>query len=685
MKQLKRLFFIFLVLLFIFGCSGSSDISNEKVTGKAEKEYYGVEVNGVLCGYSELTVNHIEKDGKKVKQVEQNIFFMLTLLGSNVNTDMKMLSYLDPETDKCNYFSIDVTQGDIKRKAKIVIKDNTAIIESFMSQEPTKIKMTPDIIFGDYELVKNLKKDFSDGSTKEKSYNILEPMDGKIRKTTFTKLGTEKIKLAGKTYHAVVFNQLTKETGIKMKWWFDLENSDMLKFEVSNRKIFKTDHKVVDKIKVANMDESIFTKSDVSIADIHAISYMKLKVQIEPTGVQLTAEGLNIPGQRFTGTVKENLIEGILEIEHKKYNGEDAPAFPPDYSNDESLQKYLQPEKMIESDDPVLIEKAKEITGGSQDSWEAARRLSKWVAEKITYGIPGGITARKTYDMKAGECGAHSCLLAAFCRAVGIPARVVWGAMYAPNYGGGFGQHGWNEIYMGKAGWIPVDATAFEEDFLDSGHIRIAELQSTSTAFNGKKIEVLDYRVGTTKMGKAIETGAEEFKKYIGKYKNTATKKVIIVKVQDRGLVVDIPGRAVLPLDKPDKNGFLYCKIAKHIYFTFKENDSGKMTDMHLHQILDVQKKSGLTEVNDNVPEKFKPYLGEYYLAAANLNIKVLYKDGTLAVDAPIEEDLIKLHTTDEKNKWIDQYNKNYISFEFDDKGNVIGMKVDIVDKFKRS
>jgi hypothetical protein len=246
MKHIKQLFFIFLVLLFVFGCSGSSDISNENIPGKAEKEYYGVEVNGVLCGYMEGTINHIEKDGKKVKQVEQHIFFMLTLLGSKVNTDMKVLSYVDPETDKCNYYSIDVTQGDLKRKAKIEIKDNTAIIESFMSQEPTKIKMTPDIIFGYDELFKHLKKDFSDGDATEKNYNILEPMDGKVRKTTFTKLGTEKIKLVGKTYHAFVFNQLTKETGVKMKLWFDLENSDMLKIEVNNRKIFKTDHMVVE-------------------------------------------------------------------------------------------------------------------------------------------------------------------------------------------------------------------------------------------------------------------------------------------------------------------------------------------------------------------------------------------------------------------------------------------------------
>ncbi|MHC4657136.1 MAG: hypothetical protein ACYS91_19290, partial [Planctomycetota bacterium] len=83
----------------------------------------------------------------------------------------------------------------------------------------------------------------------------------------------------------------------------------------------------------------------------------------------ITQEGLNVPGQSFTGSIKENLIEGVFEIEHKRYNGSDAPAFPPDFGKDKSLKKYLEPEKMLESNDPVLIKKAKEITKGSKDSW----------------------------------------------------------------------------------------------------------------------------------------------------------------------------------------------------------------------------------------------------------------------------------------------------------------------------
>jgi len=125
--------------------------------------------------------------------------------------------------------------------------------------------------------------------------------------------------------------------------------------------------------------------------------------------------------------------------------------------------------------------------------------LNKWVAKNIGYAIPGGITARTTYDIRAGDCGAHSQLLAAFCRAAGIPARVVWGCMYVPNYGGAFGQHGWNEVYMGNAGWVPVDATALEHDYVDSGHIRIGVMQSKTTSVNLKEMEILDYRLGFSK------------------------------------------------------------------------------------------------------------------------------------------------------------------------------------------
>jgi hypothetical protein len=315
---------------------------------------------------------------------------------------------------------------------------------------------------------------------------------------------------------------------------------------------------------------------------------------------------------------------------------------------------------------------------------EAARRLSKWVADNITYAIPGGGTARKTYDIKAGECGAHSLLLAAFCRAVGIPARVVWGCMYTPNYGGSFGQHGWSEIYMGKAGWIQVDATAFETDYVDSGHIRLGTYQYVTTALNPKKMEVLDYKAGTMRMGQAEKAAPDKYEKYLGEYANLPANMKVKVFVQGGNLAVDIPEKMVLAFNDPDEDRVWYCKLSNQLFLTFEVDDSGKVMEMQLHQIVSMPRKSGPEKVDDNVPEKFRPYLGKYSFAALQADFTVLYKDGSLAVDDPLEKKTIKLQLPDENRRWVDEFNKNSIFFDLDDRGNVTSMNIDSVTKFRR-
>jgi hypothetical protein len=41
---------------------------------------------------------------------------------------------------------------------------------------------------------------------------------------------------------------------------------------------------------------------------------MKVKATIESAGEWITAESLNFPGQKFEGTVNNNLVEGIFEL-----------------------------------------------------------------------------------------------------------------------------------------------------------------------------------------------------------------------------------------------------------------------------------------------------------------------------------------------------------------------------------
>jgi transglutaminase-like putative cysteine protease len=466
-----------------------------------------------------------------------------------------------------------------------------------------------------------------------------------------------------------------------MKWWLDKNNGYLLKLLTSRGETFLADAGVKDKIQLSTMDNLILQKTNVAIADFQSISYMKIKAQLEPSGLNITHEGLNVPGQKFEGTVKDNLVEGIFEIEHHPYDGVEAPPFPPDFSMVDSVHAFLSATDIIESDDPELIRKAKEITSGAQDSWDAAVRLSQWVADSIGYAIPGGLTARNTYDIRKGECGAHSILLAAFCRAMGIPARMVWGCMYIPNMGGAFGQHAWTEIYMGEAGWIPVDATAKEPNYVDSGHLRLGHFQSLSIALNAKEMEVLDYRLVSDST--ISDTGIEKkYQPYLGKYQGKNPLNVIL---QNGRLTVDISGKTILALNDPDENNLWYAKISSSVFIEFNKDENGNVKEMILHEIIPFPRKGNPdAEGVKGVPEIIVPYLGIYELSQANADFQVFYKNGSLTIHNPLEKRDIKLQSPDERGRWKDEFNKNEIMFETDASGKVRKMIIDSINRFRK-
>ena len=255
--------------------------------------------------------------------------------------------------------------------------------------------------------------------------------------------------------------------------------------------MYLTDLSVMERLSTGNADDLIFVRTNERIADLQRISSMTVQADLDAFPVS-GMDDLNLPGQSFEGTIDGNSLKGLFKVEHHLYKGEDALSFGQAHDFARELHRYLQPEELIQSEDPEIKDLALRLTAGSKDFWEATCRLSSWVADSIGGSITGG-SALETLHRGDGACGAQSMLLAALCRASGIPARVVWGCVYTPEYGGSFGHHGWNEVYVGEAGWIPIDATFHERDYVDSGHIRLGELHTQSTLINYREMKILDY------------------------------------------------------------------------------------------------------------------------------------------------------------------------------------------------
>lgn len=119
------------------------------------------------------------------------------------------------------------------------------------------------------------------------------------------------------------------------------------------------------------------------------------------------------------------------------------------------LAEYLEPNAFIQNDYPKLKAKALEVVGGETDAWKAACLLERFVHDYIKDKnmLTGFATAAEVMENPRGDCSEHGVLLAALCRAAGIPARLALGYMYL---GGIFGGHMWAEVWI-AGDWYPID------------------------------------------------------------------------------------------------------------------------------------------------------------------------------------------------------------------------------------
>ncbi len=148
--------------------------------------------------------------------------------------------------------------------------------------------------------------------------------------------------------------------------------------------------------------------------------------------------------------------------------------------NDPTAIEALQPTRYVESDNKIIIDLARRAIGNTKDATVAARRIETFVADYVTDKSlsVGYATASEVAASKQGDCTEHAVLAAALCRAVGIPAQVVTGLAYVPEWRtvqNGFGGHAWVQAYL-DGRWVGLDAS-FKSAGLggyDAGHITLA-------------------------------------------------------------------------------------------------------------------------------------------------------------------------------------------------------------------
>jgi transglutaminase-like putative cysteine protease len=135
------------------------------------------------------------------------------------------------------------------------------------------------------------------------------------------------------------------------------------------------------------------------------------------------------------------------------------------------LREFLEPEPLIQSDDPRIVEAADRYSERRpyvrQNPRRVAERLNRAVhellAKQITISVPSAV---QVLESRRGDCNEHTVLFVALARALGLPARTAVGLVYL---NGSFYYHAWPEVWLDE--WVAVDPT-FGQTPADAAHLR---------------------------------------------------------------------------------------------------------------------------------------------------------------------------------------------------------------------
>ena len=164
----------------------------------------------------------------------------------------------------------------------------------------------------------------------------------------------------------------------------------------------------------------------------------------------------------------------------KKIDGETAELtvislpLPPNAAVGNVGSEFLESSQYLQSTDDRVKKHASRAAGDAKDPSDIARRMEKYVNERLEMKnfSTAMASAGEVAEKMEGDCTEHAVLLAAMLRAKGIPSRVVVGLVYSDRLYA-FGGHMWTEANLGGK-WIPLDAT-LANGGIGAAHIRLAD------------------------------------------------------------------------------------------------------------------------------------------------------------------------------------------------------------------
>lgn len=472
--------------LFLLWASAGGVETSTAPAASLPEAYYAIEIGGKLIGYAAcIPAGKREWQGQEVDVLGSETLLKLKMLGQEKEVALRSETYLQAGTFTPVFYHLALQQGEARQEVECEITPERVRTWSFapgaergQSQEG---EWGPDRLLLDGNNLAHLAllARCLPALDREVTFTAYVPSGPLMEETTLTPAPPETVSGPEGARSCVVLED--RKEGVKL--YLDPESRSLIQVVVpaQDAVIRLTDGNIVklmEKMQAEEVLDRHFCPSNVAFDSFLDLTYVQADIdaKVIGEGVANPPSVLTNAMQTFSGRKEQDRLTGTLTVRTQTYLGEGAPPLPYAGPDLESVEAFLQPSPLIESDDPAIVEQARQIVEGAGDSWEAARRVAQWVHDHIAYKIADSPSARLALQTRQGDCGPHSTLTVAMLRAVGVPARLVGGLCYSPSFGGSWGQHAWVEVYQGpKSGWVPMDPTTGEYDHINASHLKLFE------------------------------------------------------------------------------------------------------------------------------------------------------------------------------------------------------------------
>ena len=221
----------------------------------------------------------------------------------------------------------------------------------------------------------------------------------------------------------------------------------------------------------------------VALTDIGIGNFVRLRQRIlNPYGTRamvyrVTVKGDEDPASTFARDDRQQ-VKNVRDNSFDLYVRASRPPQPGGEEKEGPApgDEFLQSSYFITSADAKVKEHARAAVGSETDPWRKALRIEKWVHDHMTSRNHEALaTADHVARTLEGDCTEYSMLMAAMCRAAGIPSRTAIGLIYADTRGNGpvFAFHMWTEVWV-RGRWVPLDAT-LGRGYVGATHLKITD------------------------------------------------------------------------------------------------------------------------------------------------------------------------------------------------------------------